>query len=339
MCPQSIMTVQNFVDRYFRPEHVRMKKPAGQRHYETMFKHVLPALGKMRLCDVRLGEVQRLLSDKLNERYSLGKESQRAGTYSVQTVRHIRNAISAIFEHAKRRGIYSGENPAHHAKLPEMQRRELHALSWAQMEALLENLPSPAREVSLFAVLTSMNIAELCGLQWKCVNLTESWVTVGGEALPPRTIAVRRQWYRNAYGTVKANRRRRILPISARMAEEFRRIREHSRFTGPDDPVFASKTGRPMDEHNVAKRTLKKIGAQLGMTWLSWHCFRRTHTTLADQLEMTAGDRMAMMGHADMRMTERYTIVDLDRRREVVERMAERLLGNNVVEIKRKAGA
>jgi integrase len=110
------------------------------------------------------------------------------------------------------------------------------------------------------------------------------------------------------------------------MALEFEAIRKRSKFTGPDDPVFASKTGRPMDEHNTAKRTLKKIGAKLGMPWLSWHAFRRTHTTLADQLEMTAGDRMAMMGHADFRMTTQYTQVDMKRRREVIERMAEKLL-------------
>jgi hypothetical protein len=95
MCPQSIMSVQDFVDRYFRPEHVRLKKPAGQIHYETMFQHILPDLGRMRLCDVNLGEVQRLLSDKLGERYDLGKVNKRTGTYSVQTVRHIRNTVSA----------------------------------------------------------------------------------------------------------------------------------------------------------------------------------------------------------------------------------------------------
>jgi len=33
------------------------------------------------------------------------------------------------------------------------------------------------------------------------------------------------------------------------------------------------------------------------MAWLSWHCFRRTHTTLANELGMAFTDRMAMMGH------------------------------------------
>ena len=43
----------------------------------------------------------------------------------------------------------------------------------------------------LFAIVTSMNIAEVCGLQWKRVNLSEQFATVDGESLPPLTIAVR----------------------------------------------------------------------------------------------------------------------------------------------------
>jgi hypothetical protein len=65
----------------------------------------------------------------------------------------------------------------------------------------------------LFAILTSRNVAEIRGLQWKRVNLTEQFTTADGESLPPLTIAVRAQWYRGEYGTVKAKSRRRNLPM------------------------------------------------------------------------------------------------------------------------------
>jgi len=90
--------------------------------------------------------------------------------------------------------------------------------------------------------------------------------------------------------------------------------------------VFAARTGKPVDEHNVARRALKPVGETLGMPWLSWHCFRRTHTTLAHELGMVFTDRMAMMGHSEARMTALYTADDLQRRRVVLDQMAERLL-------------
>lgn len=64
--------------------------------------------------------------------------------------------------------------------------------------------------------------------------------------------------------------------------------------------MLVSRNGTPVDAHNILNRHLKKIGKSLGMQWLSWHCFRRTHTTLADELGMDFQDRQAIMGHASV---------------------------------------
>ena len=312
--PHSAVTIQNFVEQRFLPDHVLLLKRSGRSHYEAMLKHVLPALGTIRLKDLTPADVQHLVSSML------------ARSYSVQTVKHVRTTVSAIFTHAKRLGWYVGENPAKLVRLPEMIRREAHALSFEQAVATLAALKSPMREMVLFAILTSMNIAEICGLRWKRVNLNEQFATVDGESLPPLTIAVRAQWYRGEYGTVKAKSRRRNIPIPAILTEVLRGLKARAVFTEPEDPVFAARTGRPVDEHNVARRYLKPVGTSLGMPWLSWHCFRRTHTTLANELGMVFTDRMAMMGHSEARMTALYTADDLKRRRAVLDQMAARLL-------------
>jgi integrase len=312
--PHSAVTIENFVEQRFLPDHVALLKRSGRSHYESMLKHVLPLLGKLRLKDTTAADIQKVISAMLKK------------NYSVQTVKHVRTTVSAVFTHAKRLGWLTSDNPAKLVRLPEMVRRESHALSFDQAVATLEALKSPAREMVLFAILTSMNIAEICGLQWKRVNLTEQFTTVDGESLPPLTIAVRAQWYRGEYGSVKAKSRRRNLPIAVALRGVLLRMKEREKFSGPDDAVFAARTGKPVDEHNIARRHLKTVGVALGMPWLSWHCFRRTHTTLAHELGMAFTDRMAMMGHSEARMTALYTADDLQRRRTVLDRMAERLL-------------
>jgi integrase len=312
--PNAAMTLGNFVEQKFLPEHVAFLKKSGRVHYESMLKHVLPALRDRRLRDTTSAEIQKLVSSML------------AKNYSVQTVKHVRTVVSAIFTHAKRLGWHSGDNPAKLVRLPEMVRKEAHALSFDQAVAALGALKSPAREMVLFAILTSMNIAEICGLQWKRVNLTDQFATVDGESLTPLTIAVRRQWYRGEFGSVKAKSRRRNLPIGMILVGVLAKMKDRATFTGPDDPVFSARTGKPVDEHNIARRHLKPIGGSLGMPWLSWHCFRRTHTTLANELGMAFTDRMAMMGHSEARMTALYTADDLQRRRTVLDQMAARLV-------------
>ena len=312
--PHSAVTIANFVEQRFLPDHVALLKRSGRSHYESMLKHVLPGLGTLRLKDITAADIQKLVSCLL------------AQNYSVQTVKHVRTTISAIFTHAKKLGWHSGDNPAKLVRLPEMVRKESHALGFDQAIAAIAALRSPAREMVLFAILTSMNIAEICGLQWKRVNLSEQFATVDGESLPPLTIAVRAQWYRGEYGSVKARSRRRNLPVPIVLSGVLLKMRERKKFTGPNDPVFVARTGKPVDEHNIARRHLKPVGESLGMPWLSWHCFRRTHTTLANELGMAFTDRMAMMGHSEARMTALYTADDLQRRRTVLDQMAERLL-------------
>jgi integrase len=314
--PSSLITVVGFVERRFRPDVMWALKHAGQKHYEYILgQHVLPGIGGQRLRDVTSDHVQALVKMKIE-----------AG-YSVQTAVHIRNAISAVFNHAKLKHAFSGDNPAEGVRLPEMQRRETHSLNFEQGRLLVAALPSPAREMALLSMTTSLNVAEMLGLRWKRVNLTDQAVVASGEVLQPLTLAVRENCYRGKFGSVKAKSRRRDVPLGGSVVVALAAFRARGRCVGPDDLVFASRKGTPLNENNLLRRVLKPAAKRLDMGWLSWHCFRHTHATLGEQIGMALSDRQAQMGHGDVRMTLHYTHSDLDRRRAAVETMTERLLG------------
>src|SRR5258708_12162146 len=118
-----------------------------------MLKHVVPPLGNFRLKDTTAADIQKVVSSMLGQ------------SYSVQTVKHVRTTVSAIFTHAKRLGWHTGDNPAKLVRLPEMVRRESHALSFDQSFSALASLKTPARGMVLFATLTTINISQICGLQ------------------------------------------------------------------------------------------------------------------------------------------------------------------------------
>jgi integrase len=104
-----------------------------------------------------------------------------------------------------------------------------------------------------------------------------------------------------------------------------------TKYSEPQHPVFVASNGRPINEHNSMRRRVRPVGESLEMPWLSWHVFRRSHTTLADQLGASLADRMAMIGHDDMRMTMLYTVSDQERRRDLLESIGRRLLGGGKV--------
>lgn len=316
--PQSAMTLSEFVDNMFVPECVAVKRPPGRTHYRAILKHVLkpeqvdrifqldvrapnrklkdvpnwPYLGDMRLCDARPEHVQRLISAAVER------------GYSVQTVKHIRSVVSVIYSHARRRHLFTGDNPASLVTLPAMTRKEARALTRAQMSDLLGAMQYPEREMALIAILTNMNMEEICGLQWKFVNLSDTWSCVDGEPIPPRMIAVRRQCYRSRLSSVTRKSRNRNLPVPNSLFRLLLGQSRRTKFTGPDDFVLASQTGKPIDQKTIARRRLKTIGRDRQMPWLSWRVFKHTRTSLLDELEIQFDELIMRQPESDLPVNE-----------------------------------
>lgn len=304
--PNGGMTIADFVEKAFVPEHVSIKGLAGRTHYRAILKHVLtpeevqrvfnleteksrtrlkaipdwPYLSQLELSDTRPEHIEGLM---------LAAQSR---GYSIQTVTHIRNVVSAIFSHARKGNYYEGPNPASQVAVPGMSRKEAHMLSLAQLKAVLELMRYPEREMTLLAVVTGMNVAEICGLQWKHVNLTFAEVDGTGEWIPPRTIAVRKQWYRGELNSVKIGRTRNV-GIPDLIVPVLTTLSQRLRYTRPEDFVLVSEAGTPVNETNIASRRLKSVGQELGMPWLSWHVFRRTRKDYLHRYGSRFVDRLA----------------------------------------------
>lgn len=327
--PGSLMTVAEFIRARFEPDWVRKLKAAGRKHYGTagdggnkkpagQLAQVIAAFGDLPLRAVRPEHVQAACDARL----AAGK--------STQTVTHLRNVVSAVFTHARALEHYHDGNPAEPVRLPEMCRKESHALDPGQAAAVLRALPrgviyasKPVFEMVALSCAASLNVAECCGLRWKWLNLTAAAVTVDGDTLPPHSVRVVQNNYRGAIGSPKAKSRRRTVPLATPIVRMLEQFKTSSKFNTPDDLVFAGARGRGINENNLRRRELAPIGRALGLPFpLSWHVFRHTHATLAEQLHIPLSDRQANMGHAAATMTLHYTHADLERRRQGLEQIA-----------------
>ena len=314
-------TVAEFVVQRFMPEHVELLKKAGRLHYGTYLKnHVLPGIGPLRLKDVSHDDIQRLIRLKQNAKPRLIRLKEEVpDALSPQTLRHIRNVCSAIFRLAIIHKLHPGPNPAQYVRLPKMKRQPKRALTPEECRMLLPALTTPVREMASLSMCTSMNFAEMAGLVWQRVNLTAEAGTADGENLPAYSLAVRQNYFAGEYGSVKSESRERIVPLPMFVVAALQEIKAASKFTGPGDPVFSNRAGRPHTIANLNKRILKPMAESLGMGWVSWHAFRRTHATLMDQENAAIADRIAQMGHSALAMTLKYTSADIERRRGIVE--------------------
>jgi integrase len=335
--PPALATVAELWERKIEPQIV-MKARKTQEHWRNMMRnHILPAIGKRQLRDVRPDDVQDLISAEL------------AKGASPQTVWHVRTTISSLFKRAKGIGWYSGDLPTEGVQMPRMQHEERQALTREQLTQLIGALRSPARELVAFLSMTGLRKSELQGLRWRRVNLTDKPILCDGQPLMQNCIAIREQYLR-VYGKhLKVDRGqwqdlktreqgRRDIPLSAAAAGLLRDIGRKN-FTGglrihagvkksapmsPNAPVFASRNGTPINSDNVLRRHVKPVLIALGLpAEIDLHSMRHTQATLADQAGATPAERQKILGHASQRMTQRYTHAELERIRPAMETASE----------------
>jgi integrase len=291
---QSSMTVAEFVADQFVPGYVALMGLNGRAYYQSMLKHVLtpeevdrmfsieterpkarlktvpdwPYLSQMQLGEVGPDRIERLTSAAL------------ARGYSVQTVTHIRNVVNVIFSFAKQKQCFAGRNPASLVKLPVMARRPAPDISPSEAVRLLEMMKYPEKEMTLILIFTGMSVAEICGLKWKRVNLTnEKVINADGDAIPPLTMAIKEEWIRGELGIV-SNARMENRQIPQPLLPVLLQLSHRTKFRGPNDFVLVSRAGSPINQTNIRGRKLKPIGKELNMPWLSWQSIRRIHKKL-----------------------------------------------------------
>ena len=298
--PFSAISFREFVDKYFVPNFFPTLKLSTQRRYRrTLEKHLLPAFGDSRLCDIGTLDLQQFVLQKM------------AGGLGWECADHYRNLMSKIFVTAKKWGFFAADNPATGVDLPEKKAvREKHVLLPEQIPALLAALEKPARTMVLVGVLTGLRVGEILGLRWRDVDFSS------GE------IRVEQACYRGLIGTPKTKNSRRTLPMPESLKDELKRLREKA--ASGEHLVFQTRNGTPFSDTNLLHQHLKPVGRKLGMPWLNWHTLRRTHATLFQQAGGTLREAQAQLGRSKMSTTlEIYTISMPQAQRKAVENLSD----------------
>ena len=301
------MLITSFVKRTFIPNHVRLKSPAGQTHYQAILKHIFtpeavealfapygtaaktrlkaipdwPYLDHVRLCDLNPEHVRQLTF------------SASFHGYSPQTVKHIRNVVGAIVTYAKKERVFHGENPTSAVQLPRLTRRQQHALSIDQAKTLVKGLGYPEREIALLTLSTGITFWEVCALQWKDINLSNKAIRVEGESIPGQSMLVRKQW--TPEGELRTSGvRKRILPLPKPMVRVLAKLQQERSDCELISYLVSGCAGHPSEPARIRLAGLKSIGQQLSMPWLSWEVLRRAHTSMLVELRNRLSEELVL---------------------------------------------
>ncbi len=215
-------------------------RPSTRKDYAVLLKNqVLPAFGDLTLAAIDALAVREWVAELV------------ADGLSAKRARKAHQVLSQILASAVDGGRLP-RNVAEGVKLPKVQRKEMHFLTAAQVEALADAIAPPYGVLIRFAAYTGLRPCEFVALKVGRLDLLRGMVRVA-EAAPE--VAGHLEW-----GGVKTHEARTIrLPRS--VAEELGAYlagRPHGR----DDLVFTAARGGPLRESKfVPGRFKPAIGA------------------------------------------------------------------------------
>jgi integrase len=301
-------------------------RPNTFRSYSGVIQyHIIPALGKIKLKDLRIDHIQNFYITETEK-----------GT-SPKMVQYIHSVLRRSLNFAVRWGLLV-RNPAIGAIRPKLSRKEMRTLDGDQVRAFL-SAAKGSRNEALFwvAVSTGLREGEILGLKWSDLD----WKT--------KRLQVKRQVQRLSGGGLvltepkSAAGKRMVILSSATVAV----LQKHLNFQldekilarenwQENDLVFPSILGTPLDPSNMSrdfKRTLKMAG----LPNIRFHDLRHTAATLMLQQGIHPKIVQERLGHSDISLTlNTYSHVLPSMQEDAAEKMDEILAPIEVSESLKK---
>ena len=256
--------------------------------------HIVPFFGAYRLDDVDAGDIKEWFA---------WLEQRGLSFSAIRKAKATLGAMygSAVEERKARANPCLGTRyvPSTDVKMP----RKREPLTLAEFERLKAVLPAEWRLFFTLLVHTGVRIGEMTGLRWAAVHLGDD-----------PSVSVTEQVTAGERKGLKTVNSYRVIPLCQAMARALSAWREETPYAAEDDPVFASKTGAPLDYGNLYSRVWVPARDAAGITGEgAFHRLRKTLGSLIhDQGAKSDRQLSDWLGHADIAFTQQVYVGTMD---------------------------
>ena len=260
--------VSNMIEK-FMLEHAPKVSINMQKSYKASKNHLIPFFGESSLLSVSSKEISRY------------KMKRRDGKAKPATINRELAMLSKAFNLAVKEWEWINENPVSKVSKEEENNERDRWLSEDEEKSLLENCPEWVRDIVVFALNTGMRQDELLSLEWSRVSkIRKTALIQKSKNGKPRTIPLNQ----TALNVLEKKSKVRNLKCSI---------------------VFASNNWSKIDRHNL-RRTFKKVLECAVIENFTFHDLRHTFATRIAQKGIDIYKISKLLGHKDIRMTQRY---------------------------------
>ncbi len=260
-------TFKDMAERFMK-EHAPKVSINMQSSYTISLKHLIPYFGESNLMSI---------SPKAISRYKVLRKDEGAAPASVN--REL-SMLSKAFKLA-REWEWIKDNPASMVPKEKEDNERDRWLTKDEERKILDNSPEWLREIILFALHTGLRQQELLSLEWSRVSLLRRTIlikeTKNGN---PKTLPL------NKIALDVINRRSNVKSIK-------------------NDFVFFNTNGKKINA-NVLRTSFYAVLRKVGTDNLTWHDLRHSFATRLAQAGVDLYKISKLLGHKDIKTTQRY---------------------------------
>ena len=305
------ITVGDFLERWLRDYATEQVAASTLQRYQGIVRlHLIPALGRVKLRDLRPAHIQAAYS-------SFQRRDGRGESLSAKTVKEHHAILREALSWAVKWQLLAA-NPADAVSAPRAQRREMCVLSPEGAQRFLEAASdTPYYTFFYLALQTGARSGELLALRWADVDLDRGTLRIVRTARFARGQGI-------VFSQPKTQRSRRPVALSpatvAALREHRREQLEQRMQVGPgyeeSGLVFADSLGRPVYDSTV-RRVFYGVVKAADVGPLRVHDLRHSAATLMLQAGVHPKVVSERLGHATVSITlDTYSHVLPDMQRE-----------------------
>lgn len=283
---KEVPTFETFVDEHWMPTYPASvgNRPSTVRGKEMELRvHLKPALGRLRLDEIKGEVVDRLFAD-LRKPRPVGKKGSRV--LSPKSIKNIRATLRRVLASAVEWEFIDKVPALPKVKVPD--RGWDHFATEESEKLIAAARDDEERALLMFALRTGARAGEQLALRWDDID----WHT--------REIVFRRSSTAGEVGPTKSGRERRV-PMTEGLERALRKVK-HLR----GDLVFCRLDGKPLTIWQLHER-LWGACRRAGLRKIRWHDLRHSFASQLVTVGVPIRRVQDWLGHSTIAMTMRYS--------------------------------
>jgi integrase len=276
------LTFSEFFTGQYLPQTEHDKKAKTARTEEQLFRiHIATVIGNRTFADIAPIHLEKL------------KQSMTAAGKSPRTIHYALAVVRQVFNFARIRGVFRGDNPVSDVKKPSVDNRRMRFLTHEEADRLMAELAKRStqlHDIAMVSLQCGLRATEIFSLEWQDVDFNKGQLFVRDPknkhsrwAIMTEDVVVMLKGRQEPAGLVFRDRKH-----GEAIQEVSRAFDQAVKDLGLND--------------GITDRRLKLVFHSLRHTYASWLVASGAHLFVVKEL----------MGHRSLAMTERYSHVSND---------------------------